>query len=356
MTTEAPINTAEGLRNKRILVTGGGGFLGGAVVRRLLENGALVRSLARRSYPLLAAAGVDQVKGDIADPAAVTTACSGMDAVLHVAAKTGVWGRAADFYRTNVIGTRNVIAACKAGSAQTLVYTSSPSVVFDGKDMQGVDESAPYPDHYTADYPRTKALAEREVTAAAHAGLKTMVLRPHLIWGPEDPHLVPRIIGRARRLRRVGDGHNLVDTVYIDNAADAHILATTCLERRPELSGRVYFISQGQPVPLWDMIDAILDAAGLPPVRRSMSALTARRLGTALEVIYRCLRLGGEPPMTRFVAEELATHHWFDIGAARRDLDYRPQVSTAAGLRRLEQWLNRRQEPDSAGSPASQPQ
>ncbi|MGA9538258.1 MAG: NAD-dependent epimerase/dehydratase family protein [Desulfobacterales bacterium] len=333
------MNQPSFLKNKRILVTGGGGFLGWAVVRKLLEKGALVRSFSRRSYPLLAAADVDQVQGDIGDPEAVAAACRGVDTVFHVAAKAGVWGPASEFHHTNVVGTRNVIAACAAGSVDALVYTSSPSVVFDGKDMEGVDESVPYPDRYPAPYPQTKAQAEREVVSASLTDLKTIVLRPHLIWGPGDNHLVPRIIGRARHLRRVGDGRNRVDTIYIDNAADAHILAAETLETRPELSGRIYFISQGEPMPLWEMIDAILEAAGLPPVRKSISLRTARRLGTAMEVLYRFLGLENEPPMTRFMAEELATSHWFDIGAARRDLGYRPVVSTAEGLLRLARWL-----------------
>ena len=333
------MNASNFLKNRRILVTGGGGFLGWAVVRKLLEKGALVRSFSRRSYSLLATADVDQVQGDIGDPQAVAAACRGVDTVFHIAAKAGVWGPASDFHRTNVVGTRNVIAACRNGSAEVLVYTSSPSVVFDGKDMEGVDESVPYPDRYPAPYPQTKAQAEREVVSASRTGLKTIVLRPHLIWGPGDTHLVPRIIGRARHLRRIGDGRNRVDTVYIDNAADAHIMAAENLAIRPELSGRIYFISQGEPMPLWEMVDAILEAAGLPPVRRSMARRTARLIGTVMEMLYRFFRLENEPPMTRFVAEELATSHWFDIGAARRDLGYRPAVSTAEGLRRLARWL-----------------
>lgn len=328
------------LKNKRVLVTGGSGFLGRSVVQRLLAEGALVRSFSRRPSPLLAAAGVDQRPGDIGDAQAVAAACRDVAAVFHVAAKTGVWGRAADFYHANVRGTRNVIAACRAAGVEALVHTSSPSVVFDGTDMQGVDESVPYPKHHPAPYPHTKALAEKDVVAAARTGLKTIVLRPHLIWGPGDGHLVPRIIGRAPRLRRIGDGRNRVDTVYIDNAAAAHIAAAKCLVARPELSGRIYFISQGEPVYLWEMINAILAAAGRPPVRKKISRRTARRLGSLLETVYRLLRLKSEPPLTRFVAEELATSHWFDIGAARRDLGYHPAVSTAEGLRRLAEWLD----------------
>jgi nucleoside-diphosphate-sugar epimerase len=206
--------------------------------------------------------------------------------------------------------------------------------------MEGVDESVPYPAHYRSHYPQTKAIAEQAVVKASEQGLKSIILRPHLIWGPKDNHLVPRIIERAHRLRRIGDGHNLVDTVYIDNAADAHILAAEALKSSPEISGRIYFISQGDPIPLWDMVDAILKAGGRAPVRKSISLKKAMLIGAVLEFVYRALRLKGEPQMTRFVAEELASAHWFDISAARNDLKYRPAVSTKTGLERLQEWLD----------------
>ena len=321
------------------LVTGGGGFLGRSLVMKLIEQGVRVRTFSRRRYPDLDIAGVEQHQGDIGNRKAVATACRGMDTVYHVAAKTGVWGRYADYHDVNVVGTLNVIAACKAEDSVCLVYTSSPSVVFDGRDMEGVDESVPYPDHYRSPYPQTKALAEQAVVKASAEGLRTIILRPHLIWGPRDNHLVPRILARAEHLRRIGNGRNRVDTVYIDNAADAHILAADALKSRPELSGRIYFISQGDPLPLWDMVNAILAAGGKPPVRKSVSLRTAMLIGTVLETIYRTLRLKREPPLTRFVAEELSTAHWFDISAARRDLGYRPVVSTASGLVYLQEWL-----------------
>ena len=322
------------------LVTGGGGFLGRAIVMKLLAKGMRVRSFSRRFYPDLDIEGVEQYQGDIGNQDAVATACRDIDTVYHVAAKTGVWGHYSDYYKTNVIGTRNVVAACKAGGIHRLVYTSSPSVVFDGKDMEGIDESVPYPEHYRSPYPQTKALAERAVVRASAEGLKTIILRPHLIWGPGDNHLVPRIIERAKRLRRIGDGRNLVDTVYIDNAAEAHILAAKALKSRPELSGRIYFISQGEPIPLWDMVNAILKAGGHAPVRKFVTLRTAKVMGAVLEFVYRVLRLKGEPQMTRFVAEELASAHWFDISAARNDLGYRPTVATADGLQCLKDWLD----------------
>jgi nucleoside-diphosphate-sugar epimerase len=328
-----------GRPTRSILVTGGGGFLGKAIVRELLADGHRVASFSRRRYPVLDRLGVEQISGDIADAGAVARAARGRDTVFHTAAKAGVGGAFDDYFRPNVTGTRNVIAACRAGGAATLVYTSSPSVVFDGQDMAGADESAPYPARYHAPYPQTKAMAEQMVLAAADRQLKTIALRPHLIWGPQDNHLVPRIVARAKRLRQVGDGRNRVDTIYIDNAARAHLLAMQALAKKPALSGKVYFVSDDHPIALWEMVNRILAAAGKPPVKGRISPRAAYCIGTVLEWAYRTFRIAGEPPMTRFVARELATSHWFDISAAKRDLGYRPHISIDEGLRRLRGWL-----------------
>jgi nucleoside-diphosphate-sugar epimerase len=325
--------------SKNILVTGGGGFLGKAIVRQLVAKGHQVDSFSRRSYKDLDALGVNQHRGDIADAGAVKDAVRGRDVVFHVAAKPGVWGRFDDYFEPNVTGTRNVISACRSCRVSMLVYTSSPSVVFDGGDMQGVDESVPYPAHYHAPYPQTKAMAEQAVIAAAEDTLKTVSLRPHLIWGPEDNHLVPRIIARSKSLRQVGDGSNLVDTIYIDNAAKAHILAMEALERNPAVSGKVYFVSDDDPIGLWEMVNRILDAGGKPPVTRAISPAVAYGIGAALEWAYRTFNMSGEPKMTRFVARELATAHWFDISAAKRDLGYVAEITIDEGMRRLRAWL-----------------
>jgi len=322
-----------------ILVTGGGGFLGSAIVRNLIARGESVRSFSRACYAQLDAWGVEQVQGDLGDLTAVTMACRDVEAVFHVAAKPGVWGSYQDFYRTNVLGTENIIRACRQCGVQRLIYTSSPSVVFDGGNMDGVDESAPYSACFHAHYPRTKASAERKVLAAAAEGLAAIVLRPHLIWGPGDTYLAPRIIARAHRLRQVGDGKNKVDTIYVDNAAHAHVLAEACLKKEPHLSGRIYFISQDQPIALWEMINRILAAGGKPPVTKTVSPAVAYLSGALCEGIYGLLRLRREPPMTRFVARELATSHWFNIQAAKTDLGYSPIVSTEEGFKRLAEWL-----------------
>ncbi|BBO80035.1 3-beta hydroxysteroid dehydrogenase [Desulfosarcina ovata subsp. sediminis] len=333
-------NTSAGNHpGKNILVTGGGGFLGSAIVRLLVAKGHRVTSFSRQRYLHLDALGVKQLRGDIGNAGAVKDAVRGQDAVFHVAAKAGVWGAAKDYFRINVIGTRHVVTACSSCRVPMLIYTSSPSVVFDGGDMQGVDESVPYPPRYHAPYPWTKAKAERAVRAAADENLQTITLRPHLIWGPGDNHLIPRIIARADHLRQVGDGRNRVDTIYIDNAAKAHVLAMEALENNPALSGQVYFISDDAPIRLWDMINRILAAGGKPAVKRRVSSKMAYVMATVLEWGYRFFGIRNEPPMTRFVARELATAHWFDISAAKRDLGYSADISIDTGMQRLNAWL-----------------
>jgi 2-alkyl-3-oxoalkanoate reductase len=323
------------------LVTGGGGFLGAAIVRRLRERGDCVHSFSRRRYAELDPMGVTQHQGDLADAIAVSRAAAGCDIVFHVAAKAGVGGRYRDYHRANVLGSANVLTACRHHGIRRLVYTSSPSVVFNGRDMAGVNESVPYSSHYDSVYPQTKAIAERMILRANNAVLATVSLRPHLIWGPGDNHLIPRILARARagRLRRIGSEAKRIDSVYIDNAADAHLRAADRLAPGSPIAGKVYFVTQGEPVPLWDLVNRILHAASLGPVTSSIPVRLAYGMGWLLETVYAVFRPQEEAPLTRFVARELATTHWFDIAAARCDLDYEPKVSMEEGLRRLTIWL-----------------
>lgn len=325
----------------RALVTGGGGFLGGAIVERLLARGDTVRSFSRSDYPGLRRQGVEIALGDLADYAAVKRAVEGCEVVFHVAAQPGIWGPYERYYRTNVVGTENVLKACRQLSIRRLIYTSSPSVVFNGQDMEGVNETAPYPEQFEAFYPQTKALAEQMILAANGPSIATVALRPHLIWGPGDNHLVPRIIARAKsgQLRRIGAGRNRVDSVYIDNAADAHVLAADRLEPGSPIGGKAYFITNGEPLPLWELVNRILAAADLPPVTQSIPTVFAIGIGGMMELLYKLTGRTDEPPMTRFLARELSAAHWFDISAARRDLGYEPRVSIAEGLSRLADWL-----------------
>ena len=331
----------EGKAEMRALVTGGGGFLGKAIVRLLRARGMEVRSFSRSPHPALEALGATHICGTLSDVEALAGAMDDCDIVYHVAAKAGVWGRYEEFFDANVLGTRNVIAACRKQGVERLVYTSSPSVVFDGKDMAGVDESTPYPRHFESYYPQTKAEAEGLVLAANDGTLATVSLRPHLIWGPEDNHLVPRIIERGRlgALRKIGLKECLVDTIYIDNAAEAHLMAADKLAIGSKVAGKTYFISQAEPLPLWDIVNRILAAAKIPPVTRTISPGLAYGIGWMLEKVYGTFGIKGEPRMTRFLAKELSTSHWFDISAAQRDFGYRPKISIDEGMKRLETWL-----------------
>ncbi len=320
------------------LVTGANGFLGLYVVEQLVARGDRVRAISRRKCPALESLGVEIVHADLRDQKAMIDACRGMDAVFHVGGIAGIGGPWKNYFEINVLGTQSIVEGCRKHGVGRLVYTSSPSVTFDGRSQENVDESAPYPEHWLCHYPRSKAMAEQSVLAAnGKDGLATCSLRPHLIWGPRDQNLIPRLLERARsgRLRRIGDGSNRVDMVYVENAATAHLQAADALSMNSPAAGRAYFISQGEPVNCWQWIDELLALADLPPVRKSCSFRTAWLLGAACEAVYRCLGLRGEPPMTRFLAAQLSQSHYFNIDRARQDFGYRSKISTAEGMRRL---------------------
>jgi nucleoside-diphosphate-sugar epimerase len=319
------------------LVTGAGGFLGQYLVEQLLARGDRVRALARGNYPELECLGAQCVTADLRDALATRAACAGVDVVFHAAGVAGIWGPWEHYYGINVVGTQNIIAGCREHRVPRLVYTSSPSVTFDGRAQENIDERAPYAQRWLCHYAHTKALAEQAILAANDPALRTCALRPHLIWGPRDRHLIPRLIARARAggLRRVGDGTNRVDMVFVENAAAAHLQAADALRPGSPVAGRAYFISQGEPVNCWAWIDDLLSLVGLPPVKRAISLKAAWRVGGVLEAVYRALGISSEPRMTRFLAAQLGTSHYFDISRARNDFRYAPQVSTAEGMRRL---------------------
>lgn len=331
----------DSVNTMKVLVTGGTGFLGRRLVERLVERGDSVHVLARGHSGTDLPAGAELHLGDVADMSSVGFAARGCEVVFHCAARAGISGPFEEYHRTNVDGTRNVLDACRRHSIPRLVHTSTPSVVFDGRDMEGVDESVPYPRHYEAAYPETKAEGERLVLAANGPDLATTALRPHLVWGPGDRHLVPRILAKARagRLALVGDGSKKVDSTFVDNAVDAHLAAAGRLAPGSACAGRAYFVSNGEPLPMRDLLARILAAAGLPPVTRTVSPGKALFAGLLLEKAHAWLGLRGEPSMTRFVARELSTAHWFDLAAARRDLGWSPRVTIDEGMGRLAAWI-----------------
>lgn len=374
ITTLAQFDAAEqtalaqlALRVQHAFVTGAGGFLGKAICLRLLAVGIKVTGFARGHYPELEALGVVMLQGDLVNKDRLQQAMQGCDIVFHVASKAGVWGDRDSYFCPNVKGAANVIAACKALKIDKLVYTSTPSVTFAGQDESGIDESTPYATRFLNHYAHSKAIAEKmmldanqvgdmplenpdvtqvssqvTIQATAPYALKTVALRPHLIWGPGDPHLVPRVLSRGRlgKLKLVGREDKLVDTIYIDNAAYAHVLAALELcQAKPKCQGKAYFLSNDEPITMAEMINLILACDALPSVTKRVPQSVAYVVGAVLESVHYLLKKQEEPMMTRFVARQLSCSHYFDISAAKRDLGYRALVSINQGMARLKTSL-----------------
>lgn len=327
---------------KKILVTGGGGFVGQSVAKMAVSRGIETIVVGRNSYPEVQKFGIRCVQGDIRDASFIANACRGVDTVFHVAAKAGIWGPWQDYYSINVQGTENVIKGCRENKVPHLVYTSTPSVVFNRESIKGGDEKLPYPDRFLCNYAKSKVIAEKMVLAANSSDLSTCALRPHLIWGPGDPHLVPRLLekGKRRQLRIVGDGNNLVDISYIENVAHAHLLAGENLSGPGNAAGKPYFISQGQPVKLWDWINDLYVKTGIEPITKAVPFSIAYCGGAILEAVYTAFGKLEEPKMTRFLAEQLAKSHYFSIANIEKDLGYQPVVSNEEGMEMLLQWIN----------------
>lgn len=323
----------------KCFMTGGGGFLGSALAKQLIIRGHQVTCMQRSACPELEALGIRCIRASISDFNAVLQACEGQDVVFHVAAKAGIWGNYQSYHQINVVGTENVIAACKRLDIKKLIYTSSPSVVFDGSDEDGIDESEPYPLYHLSHYSRSKSIAEQAVLRANDQRCATVALRPHLIWGPGDNHLAPRLIAKARAGRLPLLSDKLVDSCYIDNAVHAHLQALDTLAIGSACAGKAYFISNGEPIPMPELINRILAAADVPPVSKRIPSWLAYTAGCLCELVYSTLRIRTEPPITRFVARQLSCSHWFNLDAAKKDLGYKPLVNMDTGMRLLAESL-----------------
>lgn len=325
------------MNSKKVIVTGGGGFVGKALCYKLKADGFDVVAVSRGDYPELRSRGIKLIRADISEDLSNFKAdFVGAEAIFHTAAKVDMWGDFNEFYKVNVVGTKNLLQLARDLKISKFIYTSSPSVITDGKDLKGINESYPYPGSYLASYPETKAMAEKIVMEANTAELKTIALRPHLIWGPGDTNLVPTIIERAKagRLMQVGDGQNMVDLCYIDDCVQAHIKAFEALDRNQAARGKAFFISQGEPVNLWNWINQILDYNSLPPVRKKISFKLAYFAAGVLEFIGKTFLENREPLLTRFLVKEMATDHYFDISRARKILEFEPKISIAEGMRK----------------------
>jgi 2-alkyl-3-oxoalkanoate reductase len=333
----------------KALVTGGGGFLGKKIVSALIDKGIQVRSFARGDYPELTQMGVDHVRGDLVDAESITAACRDMDIVYHVASLVSPFGRPQDFDRINIDGTRNVITACRENNVKYLVFTSTPSVIHDGNDAEGIDESKPYPDSFLCDYFRSKAVAEKSILEANDSVLangqdvlRTCSLRPHAIFGPGDLSLFPILLQKAKagRLRILGSGNTKIDWTYVDNAVQAHLNAGDALQdMSSNAAGKAYFIANDEPVNPWEFFNQVLSELDLPRIEKRVPLQVALKMGGVMEFIWRTLRLDGEPPATRAMASVMGTSHYFDLSAAKKDLGYEPHVPLQEGIARTVPWL-----------------
>ncbi len=315
----------------KVLVTGASGMLGGGVARKLADRGDQVTVFQRRPSSLL---GIREVTGDITDPAAVLRAAEGMDAVVHLAAKVNVTGPWAEYAAANIDGVRNLLSALRQTGTPRLVHVSSPSVAHHGRALVGAGAGPADPKHARGNYARSKAVGEQLALEADDPDLAVVAIRPHLVWGPGDTQLVGRIVERARqgRLPLIGSGAALIDTTYVDNAVDATVAA---LDRAELAHGQALVVSNGEPRPVADLFARLCEAAGVPPPTRRVPFPVAWLAGAAVEGVWALGRRRDDPPLTRFLAEQLATAHWFDQRTTRAVLDWTPEVGLEEGFERM---------------------
>lgn len=328
------------MQKTKVLITGAGGFLGQYIARDLLQKGYDVTSFSRGQYPELASLGVHQISGNLKNAEDVFRATQGMDAIVHTASLVGMGNCYQDFFETNVLGTRNILEACKKNNIKKLIYTSTPSVAFGESSLCGVDESIGYPSRHLSHYASTKAQAEKEVLAKNSNDLSTVAIRPHLIYGPGDKNLIPRVVDAAKkgRIKIIGDGNNLVDVSYVENVSAVHVRALENLGPQSSIAGKAYFFGQG-PIKLWDFTNEILKREGLPPLKKKIPLKVAYGVGWIIEKISQALSLFGvkveNPPMTRFIALQLGSSHYFSHKQLEQDLGTFKLISIEEGLNRL---------------------
>jgi nucleoside-diphosphate-sugar epimerase len=327
-----------------VLVTGGTGFLGSKVAEKILalKGDFKLRILSRRALPGCEEKGVEVAIGDLRDFSSLKKATEGVNAVIHTAAKAGIWGDPEEYKEINQEGARKLLIAAEENGARYFIHTSTASVVYQGKDLLGVDESAPYDENFPDPYPVTKVFAEKLILSKNSDYFKTLSLRPHIIWGPGDPHFVPRILERARKgkLRLFKGGPYIFDSIYVDNAADAHVEALLKLIQGAPVDGRAYFIAQNEPLDSRDFINRVLAAANLPKATPTLSPKLGLAGARVIEFFWKLFNIKKEPPVTVFSALNLTTSHYFNLERSKKLLGFVPKVSLDEGFERLKAFLN----------------
>jgi 2-alkyl-3-oxoalkanoate reductase len=325
------------VQNVKVLVTGATSLLARTTAEILLARGDHVVCLQRGQSTLAA----ERVTADIRDATAVLRAANGCDAIIHAAAKVGVVGSWDDYRAINVDGTNNVLDAARAAGIERMVYVSSPSVAHEGNAIAGLGAEPPVFGRMNAFYAESKAMAEQAALAANASELAVVAIRPHLVWGPGDTQLVGRIVDRAKsgRLALVGGGAALIDTTYITNAAESLVAALDRVRPGAACAGRAYVIANGEPRPIRDLVAGICAAANVPFAPREVPLAIAKVAGSVVERAWKITRRTTEPPLTRFLAEQLGTAHWFDPRPARDDLGWTPRITIDEGLEALAAWF-----------------
>ena len=321
-------------------MTGTGSLLLGGVASELLRRGDEVVCLQRRPAAFMGHQNAHEVLADICDADAVALAAKGCDAIIHGAARVGVVGSQKEFYDTNVHGTENILRAAEQQSISRLVFVSTPSVAHTGASLVGAPAGQAEIGRSRSYYAESKAIAERTVLNARNSQLAVVAIRPHLVWGPGDTQLVGRIVERAKsgRLAVVGTGNALVDSTYIDNAISAHIAALDALHIGSACDGKAYVVSNGEPRTVNELMRSMCESAGVPFEPRHLSLTLGIRLGALVERLWPLMQ-SSEPPITRFIAEQLGTAHWFDQRVVHNDLKWAPSVTLDEGFKQLTQWF-----------------
>jgi nucleoside-diphosphate-sugar epimerase len=315
-------------------VTGGSGFIGGALIKRLVAEGWEVRGLARSggSATVVSELGAEPVGGDLSDVAAMAEGAHGADVAFHAAARLGEWGSRQDFVRDNVTGTENTLRACAEAGVKRFVHVGTEAALLAGRPLVNVDETAPLMPDSAVPYAATKAMSEQAVRRANRDGFETLAVRPRLVWGVGDTTILPTLVEsiESGRFAWIGKGRHLTSTTHVDNAVEGLVLAAE--HGRP---GEAYFVSDGEASVFREFVGELLATQGVEAPGFSIPRPLAHGLSTTLEAVWKALRIKRPPPLTRLAYWLLSQECTLDISKARRELGYEPAKTVEQGMAEL---------------------